>query len=44
VKFIDDPMPETLAAFASWSQELGFERRTIGLDGLVDTRLLEAAR
>jgi NitT/TauT family transport system substrate-binding protein len=45
VHFVDDPMPETLATFASWSQELGFERRTVGIGGLVDTHLLaEASR
>jgi NitT/TauT family transport system substrate-binding protein len=44
VRFIDEPLPETLQAYASWSQDLGFERRTVGLSGLVDTHILESVR
>ena len=45
VRFIDDPNPETLQTFASWTQDLGFEQRTTDLNGLVDTTiLLKAAR
>jgi hypothetical protein len=44
VEFGDAPLPQTLRAFAGWAQDLGFERRTVGLGALVDTRLLEQVR
>jgi NitT/TauT family transport system substrate-binding protein len=44
VKFIDEPLPSTLRTFAAWAQDLGYERRTVGLDALVDTRILESCR
>jgi NitT/TauT family transport system substrate-binding protein len=44
VKFIDEPLPGTLQTFAAWAQDLGFERKTVGTAGLVDTRILETCR
>jgi NitT/TauT family transport system substrate-binding protein len=44
VKFVDEPLAGTLETFAGWARDLGFERRTVGTDGLVDTRILESRR
>jgi NitT/TauT family transport system substrate-binding protein len=44
VKFTDEPHEDTLRAYASWAHDLGFERRTIDLSGLVEAKLLGKLR
>jgi NitT/TauT family transport system substrate-binding protein len=43
VTFIDEPLAESLEAFAQWSLDLGFARSKPDLRALVDTTLLDAA-
>lgn len=40
VKFTDEPLASTLATFATWTHDLGFERRSIDVAGLVDDAIL----
>jgi NitT/TauT family transport system substrate-binding protein len=40
VKFTDEPLEGTLATFATWTHDLGFDRRTTDITGLVDTTVL----
>jgi len=50
VRFVDDPSPETMATFAAWKADLGFDRHDspggrgpADLDALVDTAALRRA-
>ncbi|MFZ8504558.1 hypothetical protein ACO1M4_14060, partial [Staphylococcus aureus] len=40
VRFTNDVHEETLRTFATWTYDLGFERRAIDTHGLVDTSIL----
>ena len=40
VRFIDEPLPETLRTLATWARDLGFQDREVDLQGLVDTTIL----
>jgi NitT/TauT family transport system substrate-binding protein len=44
VRFIDEPLESTLATFARFSHELGFERKKLDLAPLVDTGVLRRLR
>ena len=44
VKFLDDPLPDSLNTMAEWAYELKLSPHPPRLDGLVDTKIMDEVR